>query len=179
MFKQMYDFAGLAVYSLPEFLASTDWRNPTEYDRSAFQYGHHTDLGLWEYLKQDPERTKVFNSGMRSLTTIGGSSKSAGAYPFAEELAKELVTDTDVLIVDVGGGRGQALESIKASFPQLKGRMILQDVQDVIDDARTGGLAKHIEPQVASFFDGQQVKGKQVNATAHDLRLIASKSLAL
>ncbi|KAK0512054.1 hypothetical protein JMJ35_005182 [Cladonia borealis] len=105
-----------------------------------------------EYLKQDPERTKVFDSGMRSLATISDSSKSAGVYPFN-------VTDTDVSVVDVGGGRGQGLESIKAAFPQLKGRMILQDVQEVIDDARAGGLAGNIEPQLASFFDGQHVKG--------------------
>ena len=179
MFQQMYDFAGQAVYSLPAFLASSDWRNPTEYARSAFQYGHRTELGLWEYLKEDSERTKVFNSGMRSLATISDSSKSAGAYPFDEELAKESVTDTDVLVVDVGGGRGQALESIKATFPQLKGRMILQDVQEVIDDARAGGLGGNIEPQVASFFDSQQVKGKQVGTAAHDSRLIATKSPAL
>ena len=177
MFRQMYDFAGQAVYSLPKFLASADWRNPTEYDRSAFQYGHHTELGFWEYLKQDPERTKVFNSGMRSLATLSASSKSTGAYPFDEELAKESVTDTDVLVVDVGGGRGHVLESIKAVFPQLKGRMILQDVQEVIENARAGGLAADIEPQVASFFDSQ--KGKQAGTTARDSGLITSESPAL
>jgi O-methyltransferase domain len=160
MFRQMYDFTGQGVYQLPQFLASSGWQNPGDYDRSAFQYAHRTDLGLWEYLKQEPERTKVFNSGMRSIATIGGSSKGAGAYPLADVLSKEPVKDTDVVIVDVGGGRGQALEAIKSSYPDLGGRMVLQDVQDVIDDARSGGLPEFIESQVASFFDKQPVKGK-------------------
>ena len=162
MFKQMYDFLGQGVYSLPHFLESTKYQNPTDYDHGAFQYGHHTKLGFWEYLKEVPERMKVFNSGMQSLATVGGATKSAGAYPYGEELGKEEAKETDVLIVDVGGGKGQALEAIKEAFPGLKGRMVLQDVGDVIEDAKTAGLPAFIEPMAVSFFEKQPVKGKQM-----------------
>ena len=160
MFKQMYDFLGRGVYTMPHFLESTKYRNPTDYNNSAFQYGHHTSLGFWEYLKEDPERMKVFSSGMQSLTTIGGASRSAGPYPFDKELEMEEVKDSDVVIVDVGGGRGQALQAIKAAFPGLKGRMVLQDVGDVVEDARASRLPSFIEPMAASFFERQPVEGK-------------------
>lgn len=159
MFKQMYDFVGQSVYNLPYFLKLTGYQNPTDYNDSAFQYGHRTNLGFWEYLKEDPERSKVFNSGMQSLATIGGAARSGGPYPFDKELENEEVSETDVVIVDVGGGRGQALEAIKVAFPELRGRMVLQDVENVIEDAKAGGLPDFIEPMVASFLELQPVKG--------------------
>ena len=158
MFKQMYDFLGQGVYTIPDFLKSTGYENPTKYVNGAFQHGHRTKLGFWEYLKQDPERQRVFNSGMQSLATIGAA-KSAGPYPFDEELRKENVGDKDILIVDVGGGRGQALEAIISSFPGLKGRMVLQDVKDVIEDAIASGLPDCVEPMATSFFEPQPVQG--------------------
>lgn len=159
MFRQMYDFAGKAVYLLPHFLASTGWKNPTDYDNSPFQFGHQTKLGIWEYLQEDPARMAVFNSGMRSLATIGTGKKNHGPYPFGMELGGAEYKDGEVLLVDVGGGRGQALEAIKSNFPALKGRMILQDTKEVIEDAKKRRLPNFIEPQVASFFEPQPVKG--------------------
>ena len=161
MFKQMYDFLGLGVYSMPSFLERSNYRNPTDYSDGAFQYGHRTQLGFWEYLKEKPERAALFNSGMRSLATVGGATTSAGSYPFDKELAKHDLGDDDVAIVDVGGGRGQALEAIRQTFPGLKGRMVLQDVREVIEDARAKGLPSFIEPMVSSFFEPQPVKGKR------------------
>ena len=154
----MYDFLGQSVYTIPKFLEDTGYENPTKYANGAFQHGHHTELGFWEYLKQDPERLKIFNSGMQSLATVGAAS-SAGPYPFDEELRNEQVGEKDVLVVDVGGGRGQALEVIKASCPVLRGRMVLQDVKDVIEDAIAYGLPGFVEPMAASFFEPQPVRG--------------------
>ncbi len=165
MFKQMYDFLGQGVYTMPRFLESTKYQNPTDYNNSPFQFGHHTSLGFWEYLKEDPERAKIFNSGMQSLATVGDVTRSAWPYPFDEELGKEDIRESDVAIVDVGGGRGQALEAIKAAFPGLMGRMVLQDVHDVIDDAKARGLPSFIEPMAASFFERQPVKGKHTRAS--------------
>ena len=162
MFRQMYDFLGQGVYAIPHFLASINYKNPTDYNNSAFQYGHHTSLGFWEYLKEDPERAKVFNSGMRSLATVGGAAGSAGPYPFEEQLGTEDIKEIDVAIVDLGGGRGQALRAVKAASPGLKGRMVLQDRKDVIEDAKVDGLPTFIEPMVASFFEPQPVKGKHI-----------------
>ncbi|KAL8923533.1 MAG: hypothetical protein Q9172_003069 [Xanthocarpia lactea] len=161
MFKQMYDFLGHAVYTMPRFLESTQHRNPVDYNNSAFQHGHHVKVGFWEYLKEDPERAKVFNSGMRSMATIGGSSRRVGPYPFDRELEAESIEEADVAIVDVGGGRGQALEAIKMEFPALKGRMVLQDLPEVIEDAKLCGLPNFVEPMAVSFFESQPVKGKQ------------------
>ena len=164
MFTQMYDFLGQGVYTMPHFLASIKYQNPSSYNNSAFQYGHRTKLGFWEYLKADPERARMFNSGMQSLTTIGNLANSAGPYPFEEQLKNEDVRADDVTILDVGGGRGQVLEAVKTAFPTLNGRMILQDVDDVIEDAKSRGLPHYVEPMAVSFFEPQPIEGKHFEA---------------
>lgn len=161
MFAQMYDFLGLGVYTMPSFLASTNHANPTDYHHGAFQYGHRTTLGPFEYVAADPERSKVYNSAMQSLATIGDAWRAAGPYAFERELRAEGWGggEGEVLIVDVGGGRGQALSAIKECYPRLEGRMVLQDQAAVVEDAKRSGLPGFIEPMAASFFEAQPVKG--------------------
>lgn len=155
MFKEIYDMAGRGAYALPEFLAKTGWKNPEDYNNSAFHLGAHTSLGFWEYLEADPEKLQAFNNGMRSQATVKAFDSS---YPFQEELNAKPVQDGEAVLVDVGGGRGHALERIKHRFPTLKGRLVLQDQKAVIDDAIAGGLSSEIEPQAASFFEPNPVR---------------------
>ena len=158
MMAQMYDFTCKGVFGLPEYGIKTGWQSNGTYTNGPFQLGARTKLGFWEYLKEDPERMKLFSSGMRSKTTIG-SGRRSGAYPFGDELSSVPTEDDEVFIVDVGGGRGQSLEAIKNDYPDLKGRFILQDLPDVIEDAKTNGLPSFIEPHVGSFFEPQAIKG--------------------
>lgn len=165
MFKEIYDLACKGAYALPEFLAKTGWKNPEDYNNSAFHLGAHTELGLWEYLEADPEKLQAFNNGMRSQATVKAFDSS---YPFEAELNKEPVKEGEVVLVDVGGGRGHALERIKQRFPGLKGRLVLQDQDPVIKDGIAGGLSAEIEPQVASFFEPNPVR----NARAYFFRRV-------
>ncbi|KAK4141039.1 S-adenosyl-L-methionine-dependent methyltransferase [Dichotomopilus funicola] len=158
MFKEIYDMVGAGAYALPAFLAKTQWRNPEDYDHSAFHLGAHTNLGFWEYLEADPAKLQAFNAGQRSQATVKDFDSS---YPYDTELNGKPVTGAEeVVLVDVGGGRGHALERIRRRFPGLQGRLVLQDQQSVIDDALAGGLnPAEIEPQVASFFKPNPVRG--------------------
>lgn len=99
---------------------------------------------------------KSFNTGMR----IGKIGRRASVFPFGDILERDPCGDNDVAIVDVGGGRGQALETIREDWPTIKGRMVLQDLPNVIEDARTKGVPPFIETIPGSFFEGQSIKGK-------------------
>ncbi|KAH8126016.1 S-adenosyl-L-methionine-dependent methyltransferase [Trichoderma asperelloides] len=157
MFQQMYDFVGKGTYALPQYFKLTNWKNPNDYHNSAFHLGQNTKLGFWEYLKEDPERMRLFNSGMRSVATIGGENKSSGPFPF--EILVGADPGEQVTVVDVGGGRGQALEAIYENYPSIKWNMILQDQPDVVEDAKAKGLPSYIQGQGGSFFEPQTVKG--------------------
>lgn len=102
---------------------------------------------------------------MQSLATIGDKWRAAGAYAFEEEMRAEGwgtgegEGEGEVLIVDVEGGRGQALMAIRECYPRLEGRIVLQDQAEVVEDAKRSGLPGFIEPMAASFFETQPVKG--------------------
>lgn len=157
MFRHTYDFGGKATYALPEFLHRTHWQNPEDYAHSAWQLGHHTELGLWEFLAADPQRMKIFNSAMRSVAAVANF--DSGPYPFVQELNSKPLTVDEFVLVDVGGGHGQALEQIKKDFPALQGRLCLQDQPHVIQDAKAKGLPIDIETQGTSFFQPNPIKG--------------------
>lgn len=160
MFQQMHEFVGKGVYSMADYLQATGWKNPEGYQDapiSAVLGLTEKSGGFWEYLAASQERQRLFNGGMASRTS---SNHVAALYPFDLELNQPPIQDDEVALVDVGGGRGHALQEIHEAHPNLPGRLILQDQQTVIEDAkRTGCLSTKIEAQVASFFDPNPVHG--------------------
>lgn len=61
-------------------------------------------------------------------------------YPLESQLGASSSNDKNaVLIVDVGGAQGHELLATKDRFPQLPGRMILQDVLETIKQVSPDG----------------------------------------
>jgi hypothetical protein len=110
---------------------------------------------------------QLFSEGMRTNTTIG-SGRASGTFPF--EPALKDYQETDIAVVDVGGGRGQALEAIYCDWPHIKGRFILHDLQRVIDDGNDNGLPDWMETSKASFFMPQVIHGMCINPSPQTLR---------
>jgi len=85
---------------------------------------------------------------------------AAAVPPFPFETGHKCDSEDEVLIVDIGGGKGQALESIQKAFPELKGRMIVQDLPEVIADTEASAhLPPSIEIMTADFFRPQPIHG--------------------
>lgn len=84
-------------------------------------------------------------------------------FPVKEKL--QVQSPSEVLLVDVGGGRGKDLQAFREKFPDLPGRLILQDLAHVFGSSDLPG---GIESQVHDFFDEQPVKG----AKAYYLRTV-------
>lgn len=62
----------------------------------------------------------------------------------------------DVLLVDVGGGRGEVISSVRDQRPDLQGRIIVQDLpQEIAGRAPAAG----IEAMAHDFFTPQPVTG--------------------
>ena len=128
-------------------------------------------LAGWEYIL-DPKFThslddcNTFMKGRRE-----GSVSWLDFYPFAENVLADAAADPKgVLVVDVGGGLGHGLVEINKKFPQLKGRLILQDHPKTIEQA--GIVARVFEPMAQDFFKPQPVQGMDgllPDARAHRL----------
>jgi hypothetical protein len=89
-------------------------------------------------------------------------------YPVQERLVTGLTPD-QVLLVDIGGGLGHDLDEFRRKHPNAPGRLILQDLPVVIDQA--GTLHEKIERIAYDFHTEQPVVGAKayyMHSVLHD-----------
>ena len=150
------DVMGPSLRNLPQYLKATNYRNPTDSSNSPFQSGHKTELPVFTWLSSEhPELYTAFNNYMGGYRQGKISWMEPGFFP-VESLYRD-VQARDVLLVDVGGGLGHDLKELKAKHPQLPGRLILQDLPQVV--AQIQGAIDGIETMAHDFFTEQSVKG--------------------
>jgi trans-aconitate methyltransferase len=80
------------------------------------------------------------------------------ALNFEERFARDTDNDT-ILFVDIGGSTGPQSRELKKRFPNLKGRVLLQDRPEVVAQAKEELKTMGIEAEVHDIFTPQTVKG--------------------
>ncbi len=96
----------------------------------------------FDYLREHPAEARIFDTFMANFPDDRHNALAA-AYDFSKA----------DLIVDVGGGNGEALRRILARFPDARG--IVFDREDVVAAVPPDGLAGgRISVRSGSFFDG-------------------------
>ncbi|KAH8689898.1 putative O-methyltransferase [Talaromyces proteolyticus] len=156
------DMQGPALRSLPSFVQSTGFQNPTDHVNGLFRYW--TGKTVWDWLKANPETEKVVGTVMQTYAMNRPS--LSDIYPTGE-LINSIQDDTAVL-VDCGGSIGHDLTSFaKVHGKDLKpGSLILQDQPVVIEEA--GDLDPTIKKMDHDFFTPQPIKG----ATAYYMHFV-------
>ncbi len=76
-------------------------------------------------------------------------------YSVEEKLIVE--SDSDIVLVDIGGGIGHDLSAFHDKYPALKGKLVLQDLPVVIESVKD--IPTKIEALAQDFFQPQQIKG--------------------
>lgn len=79
-------------------------------------------------------------------------------FPFQEELGQNTSADVP-LFLDIGGANGHQCVLLKQRFPQLPGRVVLQDTEQVISNAPE---LEGIEKIAYDAFTPQPIKGKKM-----------------
>ena len=77
-------------------------------------------------------------------------------FPLAQELARWKPSPEQAVFVDIGGGFGHQCQALKGANPDLKGRIILQELPQTLEHVPP---LEGIETQVYNFFEPQPVKG--------------------
>lgn len=142
-------------------MRSQNYQNPTESTNSAFVYA--TGSEFWDHLNKTPIHSETFNDFM--ATRREGKPSWYDIYPVDREfLSSSSNAETnpeegrDVLLVDVGGNRGHDLVKLKTKYPKLSGRLILQDLPDVVAHAFLDSEDMAIEAMPHDFFQPQPVR---------------------
>ncbi|PYH44716.1 o-methyltransferase [Aspergillus saccharolyticus JOP 1030-1] len=160
------------VLALPAQLKATNYAPPVDSTACAFQRGFDTELHFFDLLKQHPQHAREFNNHMSAYHQGRPSWMDLGFYPVHTLVeVSPPVTADDVLLVDIGGGMGHDLVEFHRKWPDLSGRLIVQDLPAVVAQARELNLNPKIELMEYDFFEEQVIKGARayyLHSVLHD-----------
>ncbi|PYI03680.1 putative O-methyltransferase [Aspergillus sclerotiicarbonarius CBS 121057] len=166
-----YDAARPSFNGFPEFFKRTEYKSPTLGGLDGpFQSAHNTQLPFFDWLVATPPYLEHFDSFMSAYRAGKPNWYDPGFYPVAERMITGFDnTVSDVLLVDVGGGRGHDLALFAAQHSSHPGRIILQDREPVI--AAVMADEKPFDAQAHNFFTPQPVRGARaysLHSILHD-----------
>jgi hypothetical protein len=142
----------------PAWLKANDYITPSANDSTAHQFANKTDLNYFEYMQSISQGTQ-FNNHMLGYFTGRPAWVEEKLFPANERIVKGARQDRDsVMLVDVGGGIGHYIDQFRVRFPDVPGRLVLQDLPAVVDSVQS--LHPSIEKMAHDFFTEQQIKGK-------------------
>ncbi|KAL4761111.1 S-adenosyl-L-methionine-dependent methyltransferase [Aspergillus foveolatus] len=147
----------MGILALPVFLEKTKYRNPTSGADTAFQLGCNTYKGFFGHLQQEHIPVKRFNNHMGVYAQGRARWIDPGFYRVRERLIDgAAIKQDDVLVVDVGGSFGHDLLYFRRKWPDIPGRLVLQDLPEVLSAVKD--LHPSIEITAHNFFTEQPVK---------------------
>lgn len=146
-----------AAMALPQHLRQTGYQNPIDSTNCAWNIGHYTDECLFPWIQKRPEYMGYFLPWM-------GIQREGRPTLFDVVDFRKLVrgsTPSTPLFVDIGGAKGTQCIAFKQRYPDLPGRIILQDVPQVVKEAKANPLPgfEGIETVSNDFFTSQPTKG--------------------
>ncbi|PYH68482.1 O-methyltransferase [Aspergillus vadensis CBS 113365] len=152
-----------------EFSRKRGWTNPTNPEDTSLMnaYGTDKDLFTWVnelgYGKHLNDYLSGYNLGRRWWI-------HPDVYPVKERLINGADPSLDSpFLVDIGGNVGHDLERFRAAFPDVPGKLILQDLPMMIGQIKD--LHSSIVRMEYDFHDEQPVKGARayyIHSTLHN-----------
>ena len=143
---------GPTFQEFPDFLKERKYKNINNMADTVHQKAWKCDTPAFVWIQQHPEMFNHFHEYMK--VQHEGLPSWLSIYPIEAETMGW--NPEDPVFVDVGGNVGHQCAALKARFPDLPGKIILQDVPHAIEHAiPTAG----VEATVHNFFEQQPVKG--------------------
>lgn len=147
--------------ALPYFLKDTGFQNPTDVERSAFQYAHGKGTKYFDYIASDPGIKAMFHGTMARLNKVVVAVPWTTVYP-VDVLMAGAKHDRPVL-VDVGGSKGHDVKHFLSSWPTAPPcSAVIQDRTEVlklIDDPDLVQEDGQATLMPHDFFTQQPLKG--------------------
>lgn len=141
---------------VPEFLRMTEYQNPSGPLNGAIHHAEKMDTIIWEWLATKPGYLDACNTFMEA--DRGSRPSWLEWFPVQEQLIDGFQKgDTDVLLVDVAGGRGHDIAAFQTKFPNAPGRLVLEDLPQVLDSAVVHPKIEHIP---FDLFKQQPIQGQ-------------------
>ncbi|KAJ9602488.1 hypothetical protein H2200_013031 [Cladophialophora chaetospira] len=149
-----------AWMQLPQVLADNNYKATHDVGKTVLNRAFGTSLPFFEYLKQHPRNMQA--AGQYMGVWRDSEANWLNAYPFEEEVKRmtalrgNVNSNDEILFVDVGGALGHQCQLVRQKFPHLKGRVINQDLAEMLQAAPPP--PDDVEFMVQDFFQPQQVR---------------------
>ncbi|CAG7983320.1 unnamed protein product [Penicillium olsonii] len=159
----IFDLTLPTLSKLPEYMRSNGFSNPKDYALSPMQYA--VGQSQFEWLASNPKQQRLFNSYMTSRRE--GRPMWFNVYPVERLFGHGVPFEDTTFLVDVGGNQGHDLGKFRQEYSHLPGRLVLQDLPEVVKGAACDG----VEVMGHNFLDPQPVKGARAyyfRAIFHD-----------
>ncbi|PYH81826.1 S-adenosyl-L-methionine-dependent methyltransferase [Aspergillus uvarum CBS 121591] len=148
-----------AILQAPAFLRDTHYQNPEDQSAGPIQYTYHTQMNSFEWLashKAAHARFHAYVEGVRE-----GQSDWVDWFSVQARILDGYASiPSDPLIVDVAAGSGRDMLAFKRKFPDVAGRIIIQDLPVVFQDVHCQDLG--LEKIEHDVFAPQPVVGARV-----------------
>lgn len=136
-----------------ECLSKHSFQSPAHASQSVFDYTF--GASFFDWMKENPATLRCFDLYMAGRRV--GKASWLDYYPIHERLMEGTKTENAIFMVDIGGGHGHDLKSLRDKYGHegLPGRLILQDLA-----AETPNDTSAIfESMHHNFFEPQPIKG--------------------
>ena len=142
--------------ALPNFMQQTSFQTPPG-TKCAWQQSVKTDMDWFPYYKQHPKQLSYF----QKLMSVPRDGDWLDVVSFADEAAN--VSPDSALFVDIGGNIGHQSKRLRAKYPTLPGKVIVQDLPETVSVA---AAAPGVEFMAYDFFTPQPVEGERMRNCA-------------
>ena len=149
---------GLAIAAtLPEYLKKKHYKEPTSAHETAFRHVQNTDKTTFEWFA-DPANARALSNNTRHMTAKNTMTRRWFEVLDTYSILGEASDTNSPLLVDVGGSNGSDASALLRVCPELKGSIVVQDLEGPIADSKSK-LPAGIVGQVYDFFTPQPVIG--------------------
>ena len=143
---------------LPEYARTRGYSSPKAGDE-VWNFVTGEDKTFYRWLHEQPEKV----ASWQCMLTGHASDRPTWTQFYPTGKLIKTWREGTPLIVDVGGGQGQDLKTfIELHRGEIKGGLVLQDLPDVIEGAKSQSLDPAITAMAHDFFTEQLVKGARV-----------------
>lgn len=140
---------------MPAFLRNNNYQDITDGKATVFQPAYKTDLETYTWFSQHPENRAALIKYMAMEQTVRG--RWLDEYPIQRDMQG---WDPNMpVFVDIGGNVGHYCAMFKNRFPNVPGRVILEDLPGTLAHALP---TLGVESLGHDFFEPQPVKGNWI-----------------
>ncbi|KAH7034612.1 hydroxyindole O-methyltransferase [Microdochium trichocladiopsis] len=159
-----------ALANLHGYLRETDFAEPTSATDGNYQHAHHIKADVFTHFQENPPNGPRFNNLMSGYRQGRPSWMDKDFFPVEEKMIDGFDPSGDgVLLVDIGGNVGHDLDEFRRKFPDHPGKLVLQDLERVINQIEH--LDEGIVRMPHDFFTENPIKGARayyLHTVLHD-----------